>query len=96
MSQHTPAPWTIEPANDRRVYLVNHGSEAVGEIVYTDTRSRADARLIAAAPDLLTALVDLYLVAIAQLDQSATHDGLKNCEWLAQARAAITKATGEA
>ena len=28
MSQHTPAPWTIEPAHDRRVYLVNHGSEA--------------------------------------------------------------------
>ena len=53
---HTPAPWTIEPAHSRRVYLINHDSAAVGEIVYADTRNQADARLIAAAPDMLAAL----------------------------------------
>jgi len=55
--------------------------------------STANARLIAAAPDLLDALTNLYLVAQEQLDQSATHDGLANCDWLAAARAAIAKAT---
>jgi hypothetical protein len=55
----------------------------------------ANARLIAAAPDLLDALTNLYLVAQEQLDQSATHDGLTNCDWLARCRAAIAKATGD-
>jgi hypothetical protein len=54
----------------------------------------ANARLIAAAPELLDALTNLYLVAQEQLDQSATHDGLTNCDWLARCRAAIAKATG--
>lgn len=55
----------------------------------------ANARLMAAAPDLLDALTNLYLVAQEQLDQSATHDGLTNCDWLARCRAAIAKATGD-
>ena len=52
----------------------------------------ANARLIAAAPDLLAALLDL--LSRADLDQSATHDGLENCNALAKCRAAIAKATG--
>ena len=52
----------------------------------------ANARLIAAAPDLLEALRDL--LSRADLDQSATHDGLENCNALAKCRAAIAKATG--
>lgn len=55
--------------------------------------AEANGRLIAAAPDLLAALTDLYLVAREQLDQSATHDGLTNCEWLANAQAALIKAS---
>ena len=54
---HTPAPWKIENGESRRVYLINDSKgHAVGEIVYSDTRSRSDAELIAAAPDLLAAL----------------------------------------
>jgi hypothetical protein len=53
----------------------------------------ANARLIAAAPDLLEALRDL--LSRADLDQSATHDGLENCNALARCRAAIAKATGD-
>jgi hypothetical protein len=40
------------------------------------------------------ALSDLLTVAERELDQSATHDGLINCDVLAQARAAIEKAGG--
>ena len=55
----------------------------------------ANARLIAAAPDLLTALRDLLSRAEIELDQTATHDGLANCDALARCRAAIAKATGD-
>jgi hypothetical protein len=51
--------WTIAAGESPRVYLINDGRDAVGEIVYTDTRRPEDARLIAAAPDLLDALRDL-------------------------------------
>ena len=45
------------PGESRRVYLVNDShNQAIGEIVYTDTRNPDDAKLIAAAPELLAAL----------------------------------------
>ena len=54
---HAPAPWKIVPGESRRVYLVNDSkNQAIGEIVYTDTRNPDDAKLIAAAPELLAAL----------------------------------------
>ena len=56
----------------------------------------ANAYLIAAAPDLLSALKKLLQISQDELDQSATHDGLVNCEALANARVAIAKAKGEA
>jgi hypothetical protein len=55
----------------------------------------ANARLIAAAPDLLEALRDLLSRAEIELDQTATHDGLANCDALTRCRAAIAKATGD-
>jgi hypothetical protein len=55
----------------------------------------ANARLIAAAPDLLAALRDLLSRAEIELDQTATHDGIANCDALARCRAAIAKATGD-
>jgi len=54
---HTPAPWNILPGESRRVFLVNDSkNHAIGEVVYTDTRNPDDAKLIAAAPELLAAL----------------------------------------
>ena len=55
----------------------------------------ANARLIAAAPDLLKALRDLLSRAEIELDQTVWHEGLVNCDILAKSRAAIAKATGE-
>ena len=57
MNTHTPAPWTIKNGESHRVYLMNDcDGNAVGEVVYADTRNPFDACLIAAAPDLLYAL----------------------------------------
>ena len=53
---HTPAPWKIDGAHSTRVLLINDAKGyAIGEIV--DTRNPANAKLIAAAPDLLDALL---------------------------------------
>jgi hypothetical protein len=54
----------------------------------------ANARLIAAAPDLLLALRNLLSRAEIELDQTWTLEGLANCDALAKCRGAIAKATG--
>ena len=94
MNKHTPGPWQIANGEDRRVYLINHGRDAVGETVYTDTRNPADARLIAAAPDLLAALKGI----LREHDALQMAEGRTGDRWPAatRARAAIAKATGEA
>lgn len=90
MSKHTPGPW-FSQYDDNGFYEI--GSEAVSRrVAFTyseyDT-DEANARLIAAAPDLLEALQRLLdattpLFFITQNDHTAFH----------QASAAIAKATG--
>ena len=56
-----------------------------------------NAALIAASPELLSALTDLLSCCERPqggLDQSPTHEGLTNCNAMAKARATIAKATG--
>lgn len=58
--------WKIEDGESRRVYLINTlQGDAIGEIVYTDTRHPEHAQLIAAAPDLLRLAEDLLQLHIA-------------------------------
>lgn len=91
MSKHTPGPWKV--AKPRKSYRDGKmmygivGPECV--IDYEDWGfTRANARLIAAAPELLDAL-----------NAMLTHMGMDEDEWnkvtFNQARAAIAKATGE-
>ncbi len=100
MLNHSIAPWKTAIAFDR-AYIRNI-KDAQGEIIaqipdWEDglTETTANARLMAAAPDLLAALRDLLSRAESELDQTATHDGLENCNALAKCRAAIAKATGD-
>lgn len=59
-TQHTPGPWAIASGHDARVHSIDDArGHAIGELVYADARKPADARLIAAAPDLLAALEEL-------------------------------------
>ena len=83
-TEHTPGPWTIQHRHSPRVYLINDRHDhAIGEVVYSDTRNPLDAQLIAAAPDLLRALVDL-------LDDQRD----ASLPVLDRARAAVYKAIG--
>ena len=100
MSKHTPGPWLIAESvvsrhavtNMRRIRSKNEGLEhgAVCDVygIQDGSEASANARLIAAAPDLLDAL---YLVR----DYIATMKG-NGHEYSMSIDAAIAKATGGA
>lgn len=78
-AQHTPAPWNVSsPCELSPRYSVYHN----GPLVYVERGE--DARLIAAAPDLLACLLDV-------LDADGDLDAMDFNRY----RAAIAKATGE-
>jgi hypothetical protein len=82
MTQHTPGPWEILYNDPEEEYWVTrpHYDAGPAKIVY----HIEDARLIAAAPDLLEALQHLMVAHGEQLDYA-----------FQQAQEAIAKATGE-
>jgi len=89
---HTPGPWTI----DREHFSINHPPQTDNPneccLIASYGRKRdwaheANARLIAAAPELLEACR-----AIALLNEGQGRVNM--CEVAGQARAAIAKATG--
>jgi hypothetical protein len=87
MSKHTPGPWYIDPikahANGNRRIM----AEQCTPVAVVPDHLVADARLIAAAPDLLTALHE-----IAEWTDRYTTPGHPIST---VARAAIAKARGE-
>lgn len=91
MSGFTPGPWVIEKAAD--AYCIASVGNLVimpssGKVKHDNTE--ADARLIAAAPDLLEALE----MIVAEADSYTARTGKPVYNWLDQARAAIAKARG--
>ena len=100
MLNHSITPWKTTHSYSHE--YIHDIKDAQGEIIAQvcdlekeSNESTANARLMAAAPDLLEALRDLLSRAESELDQTATHDGLANCDALARCRAAIAKATGD-
>lgn len=90
-AQHTPGPWRARnycvlndvdmsklPVTIRRI------CNCENPVYIGDTQAKANARLIAAAPDLLAALIDMV------------HRGELTIEHYHRARAAIAKAEGKA
>jgi hypothetical protein len=77
-TKHTPGPWRQE---ETRVYFPNN---AGGFCIRNCPSPEANARLIAAAPELLD------IAETIALDSTSPH------QWLDELRAAIAKATGEA
>jgi len=82
-AQHTPGPWIVDAAAE-----VVYGTSDEGEhivVVYELNTNEADARLIAAAPDLLEALIALHAVAVVSDEQYSA---------VTNAAAAIHRAVG--
>jgi hypothetical protein len=91
-TKHTPGPWHYQERSDAYTHIVRN-AEGDRIIVYapqsTLPSAEANARLAAAAPDLLELLQEIYF----DLNQRAMPDD--GDAWYAKARAAIAKATGE-
>lgn len=88
---HTPGPWFVAPSgttvHDKRVWFDEHGARC-GDTpnICIDAETPANARLIAAAPELLAA---------CRLVEQAQRDGDYMTAFRAVS-AAIAKSTGEA
>ena len=89
MTQHTPGPWIVWPDNNNRLQVGQSTNYTVAEIMQTPIHGQeANARLIAAAPDLLEALQ-----AIANGTEFWDSYPLEHS--YGKARAAIVKAIGD-
>ena len=96
--KHTPGPWAYRPSNSGH-FIAGAGANSgyLAEVRHCRTNQdvKADARLIAAAPELLEALTD----AVIDFDNWAAHEDNYPHEhlvvWAEKARAAIAKAKGE-
>ena len=92
---HTPGPWYSTPTAGHEMHGQSAiASEANGKTVAIAYDGKADAHLIAAAPEMLEALRAMVSRA-PFMDQSVTAEGLANCEALAKAGHAIRQAEGE-
>ena len=84
-TQHTPGPWTTDGKAETDTLDIVSPLGRVAMLDCSHDLMLEDARLIAAAPDLLAALEEL----LNALPSATTHPAIK------AARAAIAKATGE-
>lgn len=97
MSEHTPGPWTVSDKNSYDDFNIRDGDKrVVAQAIHPWTVDNAadevaaNARLIAAAPDLLAALE----AVVRDVERVAKNDVIWPAT-LKQARAAIRKATAE-
>ena len=91
-SAHTPGPWTILPNTPHFVRAMHpaEGMQPVATVHHFDGELSANARLIAAAPELLEALE----AVLPDLEHYVATHGPGPDKRLAIARAAIAKARG--
>lgn len=105
-AKHTPAPWKHKPRNrdghvdiitdSRNREFIHVGCPAVEEPILDyphENQQTADARLIAAAPELLEALQELMRCSVAQ-EKSELPDERSFWQSVGMARVAIAKAQG--
>ncbi len=106
--KHTPGPWALAqyakgfdlpiPVKEHKTIAVFSVGPSHGDIAYMqhglwgDGQALANARLIAAAPELLDALVDL--LPLAEFGAAEQSPPYADDSLLESARAAIAKATG--
>ena len=91
---HTPGPWTLRPSRKSKgAHYIEGGNPGwlVAEVSGQGDSNEANSRVIAAAPDLLAALIGMVeVLQPAEVDFNEMEERV-----MAQARAAIKKARGE-
>jgi hypothetical protein len=102
-AKHTPGPWVVRNAIGHNPLLIcNQSGDQIAELCYMNGPEMDDARLIAAAPDLLAALEESIdpLILLGDFIGN-TFDGtvginpFDRCAIIGRIRAAIAKARGE-
>ncbi len=101
---HTPGPWPMQPTGDGKRIVIGRGlvegpnGYEVAEVYSDDCPydlAEANARLIAAAPDLLAALKDAERILSYFADGETSFSGPGTPKTVRDAaRAALTKAEG--
>jgi hypothetical protein len=91
--KHTPGPWSLDEldsAGSIAIYQLNAPTRsALAELEIPDVESEANARLIAAAPELLDALENLLALVEGECPSLLEDD-----HHYTQVKAAIAKAKG--
>ena len=106
-TKHTPGPWRVAPRSDYPEHAdINVDAGTRGYVALCgkagDEEAEANARLIAAAPELLDALRETLRALESHLDESCRDHGLGHRDMLCscnqhevvRARAAIAKTEG--
>ena len=86
--------WVGERPHGAAVVWIPDSSTCNERVEVHTSNARANARLIAAAPELLAQCKFLEKV-LASGDLSATEEGLRNCDTLAEVREILAKVEGE-
>lgn len=106
MTAHTPGPWKVTglSGNDGDIKIIEADTRTVAWTPITSdngeclsNQGKANARLIAAAPELLETLERLNLLEIESTEAGTVAEGPELREWsdaFEQAREAIAKAKG--
>jgi len=100
-AQHTPGPWSVksDPCHFDTLSDIHAGGKLIAQTCSEYPSLEANARLIAAAPDLLAALEKLEYWLDSDPEVLAAMNALERDDHLAKlelARAAIAKAKGAA
>lgn len=102
MSAHTPGPWKVvnhpRVAHVDSMRSVGHGANGMASIVWLTggaLAQEANARLIAAAPDLLAALKAARAFVAQRAGWSGSHNDKVAEQVLVEVDAAIAKAEGK-
>ena len=92
-AKHTPGPWNIVESNkiDEEAHIQTDLKSICRMWIQMDSQDMANARLIAAAPELLEALTAMVAIWEGPRELAA----LRFAKSVIDARAAIAKATGE-
>jgi hypothetical protein len=99
VSGHTPGPLTVREDQSKTAWRIETGTgEWVASIYadYPEHNAEADARLIAAAPDLLEACQNFKGLYDTPAERRRRADDPFYAEAIEHLRAAISRATGEA
>lgn len=93
---HTPGPWHVEtePQGSKGNYTQYTIQPHIADVFYMNQTGEANARLIAAAPDLLAALEEI--LEHVEWRRRIAHETTGPNDCTHRARAAINKARGQA